>query len=245
MEEETNGDPATPVRPAAPDAPGEWPDDVLVAHLRAGDPRAAVELYERMAPTLLREARREGVDAGLRHEVVMDTIGSVALTLVRPTTQVPRSLTGYMVTALRWRTRRLAKAARRREREECDLGDAASVPEASGPSAGAAASQLAAMLEQHLRADEHDLLTWLGERVPQREIAGWLGLSHAAVRVRVLRLRDRLREVTRRYVAALPDAERATMERYLERIVAVPRATISSTGRAPGGRRHGASTQDR
>jgi RNA polymerase sigma factor (sigma-70 family) len=239
------------------ESPAAWNDATLVARLRARDERAAAELFARFAPLLADEARRRRVDAGSRHEVVMDTITQAALVLMRSGTPVPGSLAGYLVTSLRRRVLNIARDAQSRLRRMETLATSVAVGTVAHPSVDdadpvaalpPAIADLARALDQHLRDDERQLLAWLGDRVPQREIAEWVGSSYGAVRVRVLRLRERLREVARRYAATLPPDERVLLERYLS---AVPPRTPSrppvrpspSTGavRAPGGNRHGTS----
>ena len=239
------------------ESPAAWSDATLVARLRERDERAAAELYARFAPLLMDEARRRRVDAASRSEVVMDTITQAAMVLLRSGTPVPGSLAGYLVTSLRRRVLNLVRDAQARARRleglAVEVGDAPAPDDAGPPGADAvprAIAELARALDQHLKDDERQLLAWLGDRVPQREIAEWVGSSYGAVRVRVLRLRERLREVARRYAATLPPDERVLLERYLSavppRIPSRPPAArpSPSTGatRAPGGNRHGTST---
>ena len=237
------------------ESPAAWSDATLVARLRERDERAAAELYARFAPLLMDEARRRRVDAASRSEVVMDTITQAAMVLLRSGTPVPGSLAGYLVTSLRRRVLNLVRdaqaRARRLEALAVEVGDPPAPDDArEAEPVPRAIAELARALEQHLKDDERQLLAWLGDRVPQREIAEWVGSSYGAVRVRVLRLRERLREVARRHAATLPPDERALLERYLSavppRIPSRPPAArpSPSTGatRAPGGNRHGTST---
>ena len=240
------------------ESPAAWSDATLVARLRERDERACAELYARFAPLLMDEARRRRVDAASRSEVVMDTITQAAMVLLRSGTPVPGSLTGYLVTSLRRRVVNLVRDAQARARRLDGLavemgstpaGDGGATADPAAPVPRAIA-ELARILDQHLKDDERQLLAWLGDRVPQREIAEWVGSSYGAVRVRVLRLRERLREVARRHAATLPPDERVLLERYLSaippRIPSRPPAArpSPSTGatRAPGGNRHGTST---
>ena len=236
------------------ESPAAWSDATLVARLRTRDERAAAELYARFAPLLMDEARRRRVDAASRSEVVMDTITQAAMVLLRSGTPVPGSLAGYLVTSLRRRVLNIVRdaqaRARRLEALAVEVGGAPMAGDAPAPDpVPRAIAELARALDQHLKDDERQLLAWLGDRVPQREIAQWVGSSYGAVRVRVLRLRERLREVARRHAATLPPDERVLLERYLSavppRIPSRPPAArpSPSTGatRAPGGNRHGTS----
>jgi hypothetical protein len=66
-------------------------------------------------------------------------------------------------------------------------------------------------------ADERRVLGYLAERVPQRLIAEWTGVSHDAMRKRILRLRVRLRAEVLRYAETLPTRERTEVMRALGR----------------------------
>lgn len=217
-----------------------WPDAVVVARLRARDERAAAELYARFAPLLLDEARRRRVDAGVRREVVMDTIGAAALVLMRSDTPVPGSLAGYLVTALRRRVLNLARGERLARLRAADVEMPPRVGDTDAPHVvSAPVARLARVLEQHLREDERQILMWLGDRVPQSEIAVWLGSTYGAVRVRVMRLRERLREIARRHAAALPPDERDELERFLRRVAPAKSSPSADARRASGDTRHG------
>ncbi len=231
MEQSSDPDPSDGVAAA-------WPDALLVARLRVRDERAAAELYARFAPLLLDEARRRRVDDGMRREVVMDTIAAAAFVLMRSDTPVPGSLGGYMVTALRRRVMNLVRAERMARRHDVEASVVAPPGEETAL-VSAPVARLARVLDQHLREDERQLLVWLGERVPQSEIAVWLGSTYGAVRVRVLRLRERLREIARRHAAALPPDEREELERFLRRVAPGSTKPSADARRASGDSRHG------
>jgi DNA-binding CsgD family transcriptional regulator len=75
----------------------------------------------------------------------------------------------------------------------------------------------AAALAARLTDAERQLLVWVAEEVPRRQIAEWLGENYEAVRKRVQRLARRLQGEARRHAAALPAAERHEFERFLRR----------------------------
>ena len=81
-----------------------------------------------------------------------------------------------------------------------------------------AIDRLARAVEQGLSDDERLLLAWLAARVPQRQIAAWLGVGHGAVRVRVTRLRARLRDSALRHAYRLDGEERRELDRFFRRI---------------------------
>ncbi|HEU4631437.1 MAG TPA: hypothetical protein VFS08_16915 [Gemmatimonadaceae bacterium] len=104
----------SPVAERAPDEPDAPRDDAaLVAALRREERAALVELYTRFTPLLVRCARAWGAAPADRDELAAEVLGDVALTLMRHTTPVPRSLAAYLVTALRHRMGAAARAAAR------------------------------------------------------------------------------------------------------------------------------------
>lgn len=212
-------------------------DAALVAALRREEREALVELYTRFTPLLARCAQAWGAPPGDRDELVTDVLSDVALTLMRHTTPVPRSLAAYLVTALRHRLGATGRAATRRaaleraEGDDPDDGEHDAVHalcsehsrRAAGPTrpdAGAPRAVLARLAE-HLDGllddDERLLLAWLAHHVPLRVAAGWLALPYETVAKRAQRLRARLRAAAERHVATLPPAEQREVWRVLHR----------------------------
>lgn len=255
----------------APDDAGDGAGEasagrMLLRGLRAGDEQALAAVFERYVPMLLVEARRRHVQPGLRQEVVEDAVAAAVLVLMRPEHATPRSLAGYLVTALRRRVLNLHRSARRDAARASQVDDidqllvasAAPAPDArldahdddgtDGADGGAhdiegdAMDGIMRALLAQLAEDDRQLLGWLGEHVPQREIAAWLGVTHDAVRSRAKRLRARLRESVRRQAAALPPAARALVEQRLAAMATqVPGARPSAARPAHGhARRRGA-----
>lgn len=89
-------------------------------------------------------------------------------------------------------------------------------------------------IRARVSAEEWQLLTWLGDYAPQRDIGRWLGISHGAVRVRVHRLRERLRACAREFGDTLPPDERRELDRFFRRAGVFPPST--PTRRAVRGR---------
>ena len=232
---------------ALQDVPAPRDDAALVAALRREERAALVELYTRFTPLLERCARGWGAAPADRDELVTDVLSDVALTLMRHTTPVPRSLAAYLVTALRHRLGATGRAAARRAALVQPDGDgaanddehdavhalcseysrhAAAPTQAPVDAPRAALARLAAHLDTLLDDDERLLLAWLAHHVPLRVAAGWLELPYDTVAKRAQRLRSRLRGDAARYMAALPAAERREVQRVLQRGVAVaPSAT--------------------
>jgi hypothetical protein len=83
--------------------------------------------------------------------------------------------------------------------------------------ASPALERLASMLEQGLSDDEELLFSWVSRWVPQSVIAEWLGVTHGAVRNRVMRLRARLKDATLQHAASFTGRERVEIEEFFRR----------------------------
>lgn len=220
------------------DAPRD--DAALVAALRREERAALVELYARFTPLLARCARAWGAAPAECDELATDVLSDVALTLMRHTTPVPRSLAAYLVTALRHRFGAAGRAIRGAGAEQGAEEDganalcsehsrrAAAPADESVATPRTALARLAAHLDTLLDDDERLLLTWLAHHVPLRAAAGWLGLPYDTVAKRAQRLRARLRTAAMRYVATLPAAQQREVQRVLQRGASVaPSATTT------------------
>jgi RNA polymerase sigma factor (sigma-70 family) len=215
----------------------ELPDADLVLAMRRHESDAFHEFFARHAPMLELLAGTRRVPRAEREALVTEFLDDVAMRLVSHTTPVPRSLAAYLVVSFRrWHLNRVRDARRREElgaehaletgagQERAILGatSADAIRASQGPdhedeTHAAPIERLALAIENRLGASERQLLEWLGQRVPQRIIAEWLGVTHGAIRVRVTRLRRRLRAVASEYVAGLSEPERETVERFLRR----------------------------
>lgn len=214
----------------------------LVARMRRDEPEAFAEFFRSFRPLLMSEARRLRVQPALWREVVDDCLGDVALRLRRYTTPVPRSLTPYLVRALRLHRLALRRGDRRRldgKRDGGGLGEdvpgavtstlsEAALRDSPGPDyerapASPALERLASMVEEGLSAEEEQILSWVSRWVPQSEIAEWLGISHGAARNRVMRLRARLKETALRYAASFTGRERVELIEFFRRTFPPPR----------------------
>lgn len=223
-------------------------DRELVERMRRYDSAALREFFARFEPLLMRAAYGMAVQTALRHEVVMQCLDDAAISLMRHTTPVPRSLAAYLLTAFRHDVINARRDERRRHaqhRTAVREGSAASewiVLEASSEHAVRASrgpayqddgfapvlARLARALDEQLSEDERRLLTWVGHWVPQRLIAEWLGISYGAVRVRILRLRDRLHAAATRYAGCLSTEEQRLLQHFFRRTSTPP--TLRRTG---------------
>lgn len=214
-------------------------DRALVDAMRAGDDWAFGEFLARFRPVLLAYAERRVPDA-LVTECVEDVLEDAALELADPRAVIPLQLRGYLVGAVRRRHLALHRSGTRRRRwyeeaardvrctsdgregvvpslcAESTLAASAGPGETSG-TASAALHRLALAIEGELDDETRLLLAWIGEAVPHRQIAEWLGASYAATSKRIWRLCRRLERAAPAYVAAMPLDEQRELERFFRR----------------------------
>jgi RNA polymerase sigma factor (sigma-70 family) len=222
--------------------------------MRRNESGAFREFFERFAPLLAAFARVHPLPGSDAAERVTEFLDDAAMRLCLPSTTLPQSLASYLAVSFRRRSlngvRDLQRRVRLRDEYALDAGNplervVASVvsesalrsgygPEPETPPLAQAIERLAAELERGLSVDERRLLGWLGQRVPQREIAAWLGTTHGALRVRVTRLRARLRDAALRYADRLDGDERAEIDRFFRRIdVAAPTSLAPPRASSP------------
>ena len=220
----------------------------LAARMRRDEPDAYMEFFCFFRPLLMAEARRLRVQPALCREMVDECLDDVAMRLRRYTTAIPRSLAPYLVRALRLHRLMVLRGDRRRidvERDGTTSADDPAAPtvgsvseaalrDSAGPDyertpASTAIERLASMIEEGLSDEEEMLLSWVSRWVPQSEIAEWLGISHGAVRNRVMRLRARLKEVALRHLASFTGDERDELADFFRR-------TFANSRQVPGTR---------
>jgi RNA polymerase sigma factor (sigma-70 family) len=209
----------------------------LLAGIHCGDEAAIRELFLLYAPLLRDQARRMGIDAGQRDEVVTTLLDDVVVHLME-CQLAPRHLSRYLVGSLRNRARNrhrdLSRRERTRERGYDEVGasgqrvvaesHSAYALRASAPidanearSLRAPIAGLAARSAQLLSREEMVMLVCVSRHVPLREIAGQLGISYVAARVRLHRLRERFRKMAIEHVSSLKTDERRELERFFRR----------------------------
>jgi RNA polymerase sigma factor (sigma-70 family) len=232
-------------------------DDVeLVAAMRRNETGAFREFFARFSPLIRAVARSRRSSAIDLTEQVTEFLDDAAMGLAGVTRPVPRALAAYLVASFRNHTRDAERNRRCRERIDDECAEEAggvservvrsassedSVRRTQGPlvqkpTLTPAIERLALELESGLTGDDRQLLAWLGARVPQREIAVWLGATHGAVRVRVTRLRTRLRDTAFRHFHRIDGADRQELIRFFRRIdVAIP-GTLEDDRRGAGAR---------
>lgn len=212
-----------------------WTDQELLQRLRRDEPAAIRQFYRRFTPVLWKEARRAHVQPALREDVANDSLTDSALHLMQPAVTMPSNLTGYLVAAFRHRLANDRRATKRRaaageaaasrtggELVVRELCSEASIRASAGP--GAEAPPLSPVLERLSRVvnagindQERQILRWVSASISQRLIAQWLGITHNAARVRVLRLRDRLIDLALRDDGPWQPGEREELYEFFRR----------------------------
>jgi RNA polymerase sigma factor (sigma-70 family) len=213
-------------------------DEEVVAGMRRGDPRAFVTFVDRYHRILVAYARRLRIYGGERDELASELLNDVAIAFVEPGVALPRSMAHYLIGALRNKVFNRMRAHRRHNRlvREAAIETASSPglhgsveswaagcsegivratrgPDWEYPALSPARRRLARMLDASLTETDRELLIAIGDQVPAREIASWMGISHAAVRKRTERLRARLVELAESFVEVLTDEEAAELRR--------------------------------
>jgi RNA polymerase sigma factor (sigma-70 family) len=227
-------------RPVAPSGAGAPKDYDVVVAMRRGE-AAAFELYvERFHRILLDYARRAGVPAVERDEMVSELLDDVAIQLMTRSAPLPQNPRMYLLSALRHKLLNRKRGSERRRRMVSEAARAAygdRDPAAGEMAAGCSEEmlrtsrgpewedaplpkvleRLASRLSEALSADERQLLVAVAENIPQREIAEWLGVSYALARKRLERLRARLTDVAMHYANTLEPDDARELQRFFHR----------------------------
>jgi RNA polymerase sigma factor (sigma-70 family) len=210
-------------------------DVALVTEMRNGDPIAWYEFDQRFRPGLMAFAARIRIPAWQRDECVTEAIEDTALKLAHSSDEIPRQLASYLAQAVRNRayTKARSNARRIQHYERAASGGAADGVITSVCSAHAVresapafdaegvttprtpAMRLATALLAELTEDDHRIIGWIGEEVPYREIAAWLGISYDAASKRIWRLTRRLRAAALARAETMDDTDRAALVRML------------------------------
>jgi RNA polymerase sigma factor (sigma-70 family) len=190
-----------------------WGDQELLSRMRHDEALAIREFYHRFAPVLWKFARQAHVQPALRDAVVTDCLSDAAIHLMQPNGPNPANLTGYLVAMFRHRLANDRRASKRRltygaaaawtgdgERVVREVCSEASIRASAGPAAESpplspVLERLSRVIDAGITDEERQILRWVSASIPQRLIAEWLGITHNAARVRVLRLRERLIEL--------------------------------------------------
>ena len=213
----------------------------LVVALVDGGASAFERFVERFHRILFEYARREGVRPSESDELVSETLGDVAMRFMTARAALPRNPRMYLLAAFRrrlinhrrshLRRQRVVAEAARDAMGDCVYADESDVvvgcsehlvrecrgPDWEKPSLPSVLERLADHLTEALTEDERHLLVGVAENVPQRVIAGWLGISHALARKRLERLRSRLLDAAMRRSNGLPPDDARELDRFFRR----------------------------
>jgi hypothetical protein len=245
----------------------EADDDALVHAMRVGEEAAICEFIERYQHLVLFQARRFRVPSDDRQHWTAELLYDVSLALVRSSRPAPTSLPAYLIAACR-RKAMMAERARRARmvRESGAVADAGgervvvaacseeSLRQAHGPagevpSLPAVLERLVTTLDEELDPGERMMLSWMGQRVPYATIAGWLGITRAAVIKRATRLRVRLLGLAFQFGQTQGVSDRRELVRFFRRAGALDAITLArletGDGEHEGGKPCGAPARSR
>jgi RNA polymerase sigma factor (sigma-70 family) len=212
-------------------------DAELVAAMRRGSYEALREFYARFEPLLARYAARAGISTETWEDDAHDVLCDVVMALVENTRPARsrsdvRDIHAYIRRAFRNRLLDAKRAAARRKHRDAGATSSAAETgermvlstcsessvraanadiEGTEPAPSPALARLASVLDAELSVSERQMLTWVSNNVPMRDIAIWLEISYAAAKVRLSRTRSRLRERALRHVNECAGAERAEL----------------------------------
>lgn len=208
-------------------------DAALIDAMRDGVTEAWAEFDARFRPLLERYATRVGIPRWEWSACVTEVLDDEALRLIERSRPMPQQLSAYLVRAVHNRHLLLKRAALRREKRYATAAaaDAPAVAisehsrRASEPPRVAeeyatqtsAVRQFAELLTSRLTLEERQLLAWIGEGVPHRVIAEWLGINREAAKKRASRLSQRLRLLANEVSAGLPSDVRREIDRLMVR----------------------------
>ena len=213
--------------------------DIVVA-MRRGEAVAFEHYIERFHRILLDYARRAGVAASERDEMVSELLDDVAIQLITRSAPLPQNPRMYLLAALRHKLLNRKRGSERRRRVVSEAARAAYADRdpAAGESAAGCSEEmlrashgpewegaplprvlerLAGRLSEALGDVERQLLVAVAENIPQREIAEWLGVSYAVARKRLERLRARLTDVAMQYANTLEPDDARELQRFFHR----------------------------
>ena len=123
-------------------------------------------------------------------------------------------------------------------REVCSEASirASAGPAAETPPLSPVLERLSCVIDSGITDEERQILRWVSASIPQRLIAEWLGITHNAARVRVLRLRERLIELALRDAGPWRPGERQELYEFFRRSGLSERARRAVEGSQAAGR---------
>jgi DNA-directed RNA polymerase specialized sigma24 family protein len=186
-------------------------DAELIAALRRNDAGAWSAFHARFRPTLEAYANKTDIPRWEWPACITDVLADESLRLARRDAVVPRSLDAYLTRAVRNKYLYTKRAASCRDRNHLaasahlagewfvpttcseDARRASAGPDGETLEISDGLQRLARDLSERMTAEERVILNWVGEGIPRRTIATWLGIGHEACAKRIWRLCRRLR----------------------------------------------------
>ena len=216
---------------------GGLDDAALIKAMRQGRPEAWNEFETRFRPVLESYADRRGFPRSMWDECVVTVLDDAAMRFGAHEAPIPKNVRAYLVRSTYHQFLRLRRESQRRAkhyelaaREGSEQGviislcseaarrDSEDPSMAVGDRIDETRAQFLARVEAELTVEERLLLAWIGEGVPRRQIADWLGVSYEAARKRTARLSTRARELASAALERMPSEERIEFERALGRV---------------------------
>ena len=238
-------------------------DAALIGGMRNGSEPAYAEFCARFFAMLSGLARRGGIRPEDRSALVMEFLDDSAMRLGCSALPAPRSMPGYLVAGFRARLAQAARGEKRRHKREDGLtveigtGNERAVAESvsaysiactAGPADDAVSTngrgenaghgarcRLVASLLDSASESERRMLGLMAQRMPQREIAELLGITPGAIRVRILRLRERLWHEAVAYANTVSVEEALALQRILAARSGTRTAREASSSDLPNG----------
>jgi DNA-directed RNA polymerase specialized sigma24 family protein len=217
-------------------------DVELIDAMRHGDVWAWHEFDCRFRPGLEAYAARVGIPSSTWDECINDVLEDTAVRVTRRAGALPANFRAYLITAMRNRAKSLARSTARRERWYRDASHETGTGEVVVPSlhsqsalrvsesavqyggeesprdaaTNRGVARLATLLFDELSDSDRQLVAWVAEAVPHREIAAWLGATYEATTKRIWRLCRRLRQRAPAHLDSMTPEERRDVRHIVE-----------------------------
>ncbi|MFN2399801.1 MAG: RNA polymerase sigma factor [Gemmatimonadaceae bacterium] len=208
----------------------------LIDAMRRKDAWAWAEFFERFRRLLTRHAAHIRIPSEHWDVCIEEVLTAAAAHYSTPGVTPPSSMKQFLLLRCRRRYFNVKRARERRERHYAAATGAREgseeqvVPSVASEyylrasrgqdaeySSSLALERLSKTLVEGLTDDEQRILAWLGEQVPYRDIAAWLGMSYGALAVKIHRLRKRLCDVAFDHADRFEPEDQREILRFLRR----------------------------
>jgi DNA-directed RNA polymerase specialized sigma24 family protein len=210
-------------------------DHDLITAMRLGHESAFAEFDTRFHPLLESYARRNNIPSSCWDVCVAEVLNDEAMRFARSKSEPPINLSAYLIHAVRNRYLRMKRAANCRDRNHAAASReiageliiealcseealrSSAGPYTAPPGVAEPVGRLANQLRHGLTDDEQSILDWIGQGIPQPQMAQWLGKSKDAMEKQIQRLRRRLRSDALDFIAGYELNEQRHVNRVLSR----------------------------